>query len=161
MRLYGACVRADGSQALKHLKNWQFRPGSQPGRREAAMDGTAACSVKRNIGRTACRTALTVLLSHPKTPHWTNFQSGPRDRSRLGSGRGGGTRCRGKLRPAGSRRHLRRQLNGDGVAHAEVPTSTLRSSIRFRGLKILRGTGSEQILAAQTALAPQTFPSSQ
>ena len=36
------------------------------------MDGTADRSVKRSIGSGHCHIVLTVLLSHPKTPLWTN-----------------------------------------------------------------------------------------
>jgi hypothetical protein len=129
----GDCARQSLRRiALKHLNFERDLPGTLAGRREAAKDGTAAISV--NIP-----TGWLEPLFHPR-PRCNLLQQSRCDARLVGSARWRRRRSgilRERLSQAAVGRRLRR-LNGYGVAHDEVPTSTVRPrsfSVRTKSLE--------------------------
>lgn len=138
---------------MKHLNTGQIHSGPRPERREAAKDGTAAISTSRHT--------VTVDPSfHPGPRHETH-----RMRSHWTSSAGSHQRgaCRRAPVLVGRPETAERaswQLNDDGVAHAEVPTSTVRPRSIPNGRDLRRSAGPRYRLEAQTSLAPQATASS-
>lgn len=138
---------------MKHLNTGQIHSGPEPERREAAKDGTAAISTSRHM--------VTVDPS---------FHPGPRhepQRIRSHQTSSAGSRQRGACRRASvvvgrpeTAERASWQLNDDGVAHAEVPTSTVRPRSILNGRDLRRSAGPRYRLEAQTSLAPQATASS-